>query len=153
MLRGSPNHQVFMKLLLAATVVLTISIAPPCYAQTPSPIQLRNAYEVALQLNKYKSGTLSPTDKEKLLGAIIWYCNLDESQYNDAELFRQLSGYSSLKSIVLSLFGDIFTFRTFFSIPNLSDMDYELIPNKELRAQLKRFRQSYDRYIKLYKSD
>lgn len=115
------------------------------FAQQKS-FHLRNAYEISGWLYKVDKGIYSPKkeEKEKILGSLIWYANLQDSTDAPAALNSILKKYPTLFTISNKLIRDLASIDTFFNI-TLTERHPSLmsITDINLRNKVESFNKKY----------
>ncbi len=94
------------------------------YAQS-GQMQLRNAYEVAKWLAVAEASHMQDSSRQKLLGSLIWYANLQDARGDIYRtLFDRLWNYPTLSGITEQMSGKLLKYERVF------DMDPDMVRGK-----------------------
>jgi len=102
----------------------------PAFAQKEK-LHLRNAYEISKWLYKVEKGIYKPTsvEKDKIMGSLIWYANLQDDLGNFKQLDELLKKYSKLYALKNNILNEIISIDTFFRT--------ELLPKNKALLEIK----------------
>lgn len=126
-------------------LLCSLFIINTAFAQLKN-FHLRNAYEISGWLYKVDKGIYTPKkeEKEKILGSLIWYANLQDSNDAPAALNSILKKYPALFRISNKLIRDLASIDTFFNI-TLAERHPSLmsITDVNLRNKVKLYNEKY----------